>query len=259
MAYQNIKAVKISSTAPPQSKLCYTDDVLLLCNARIDELATIKRCIERYCEWSGKEISLEKSGVFPSKGVSWQYLNQVRSRWGLKKLSQNTKYLGVPLFLSENRSKDLAHIKERMENRLSGWESKNLSSARRATLIKSIAQAIPTYVMSTIQCPKSLCDKMDAAVRRFWWRPQAEGSHFFSPLAWSSVCWPQKDGGLGFRMFWDFNQAFLSKLAWWILTSKECPCIKLLSKIQGESLRGNWLCHSSAGNSSPVLEKYRGN
>lgn len=131
----NLKGVKISSTAPPLFKLCYADDVLFLCNARIDELATFKRCIERYCEWSGQEISLEKSGVFPSKGVSWQFLNQVRSRWGLKKLSQNIKYLGVPLFLSNNRSKDLAHIIERMENRLSGRKSKNLSSAGRATLI----------------------------------------------------------------------------------------------------------------------------
>ena len=72
----NLEGVKISSTAPPLLKLCYVDDVLLLCNARIDELATVKRCIERYCEWSSQEISLEKSRVFPSKGVSWQFLNQ---------------------------------------------------------------------------------------------------------------------------------------------------------------------------------------
>ena len=52
-----------------------------------------------------------------------------------------------------------------MKNRLSGWKSKNLPWAVRATLIKSVAQVIPTYAMSTIQFPKSLCDKMDAVVR----------------------------------------------------------------------------------------------
>ena len=70
-----------------------------------------------------------------------------------------------------------------MENRLSGWKSKNLPWAGRATPMKSVAQTIPTYAMSTIQFPKSLCDKMDAAVRRFWGRLMAEGSHFFCPLA----------------------------------------------------------------------------
>ena len=99
-----------------------------------------------------------------------------------------------------------------MEYRLSGWKSKNLPWAGRAAVKKSVAHAIPTYAMSTIQFPKSLCDKMDAAVRRSWWRLMAKGSHFFCPLAWSSVCWPQKDGGLGFRFFWDFNQALLSPI-----------------------------------------------
>ena len=44
--------------------------------------------------------------------------------------------------------------KERLDSKLSGWKSKNLSWSGRATLIKSMAQAIPAYAMSTIQLPK---------------------------------------------------------------------------------------------------------
>ena len=58
-------------------------------------------------------------------------------------------------------------------------------------------------------------------------------------MAWSSLCKPKRDGGLGFRKFANFNLALLAKLAWWILTRKECLRIDLL--IAKYKVRGNWL------------------
>ncbi len=34
--------------------------------------------------------------------------------WGFKKLSNDVKYLGMPLFLSANKSKDFAFVKENL-------------------------------------------------------------------------------------------------------------------------------------------------
>ena len=123
---------------------------------------------------------------------------------------------------------DLNDIKERVENKLSSWKSKNLSWAGRATLIKSVAFAIPSYSMSVLQFPKGLCDQLDAIVRRFWWNPKSDKGTYSSPIAWDSLCWPLKEGGLGFRKFWEFNQALLAKLAWWLLEGRDCLCINLL-------------------------------
>jgi hypothetical protein len=83
----------------------------------------------------------------------------------------------------------------------------------RATLIKSVAQATPTYTMATFQLPKKLSESMDSLLKRFWWSPKKEEKHYLTPMAWSSLCWPIKEEGLGFRKFWDFNLAMLSKLA----------------------------------------------
>ena len=41
----NLRGVKVASSTPPISKLCYADDVLLFCSARMDELIALTRCL----------------------------------------------------------------------------------------------------------------------------------------------------------------------------------------------------------------------
>ena len=194
----------------------------------MSELSSLKNCLEKYCSWLGQKVNVKKFGIFPSKGVSQQFLKQIKSCSGLNRFPPNTKYLGVPLFFTSSRCKDLQPMKEKLENKLSGWKSKNLSWIGRGTLIKSVAQTIPTYHMSTIQFPKALCEQLDAVIKWFRWNPKSREGHYLTPMAWSSLCWPQKEGGLGFRKAWDFNQALVSKLAWWTLLEKNCLCVILL-------------------------------
>ena len=101
---KSIPPVKVACTTLAISKLCYADNVILFCKAKISELASLKMCLEKYCSWSSQLINVEKSSVFPSKGVSSQFLNQTKCWWGLSSLPQCTTYLGVPLFLSKSRS-----------------------------------------------------------------------------------------------------------------------------------------------------------
>ena len=60
--------VKIGNTAPPISKLCYVDDIILICRARADEVRSLMNCLDTYCAWSSQSICLENSRVFYSKG-----------------------------------------------------------------------------------------------------------------------------------------------------------------------------------------------
>nr|POE94160.1 hva22-like protein a [Quercus suber] len=70
VSQKRLSGVKVSNTAPPISKLCYADDIILFCKAKSVEIAILKSCLEKFCSWSGQLISVEKSGCFPSKGMS---------------------------------------------------------------------------------------------------------------------------------------------------------------------------------------------
>jgi hypothetical protein len=162
------------------------------------------------------------------KGVHRQFLHQLRKRWGFSKLSEGTKYLGIPLFFSCNKSKDLGYVKECLEAQISGWKSKSLSWIGQAIVIKSVALSTPIYAMCTLKFPKKLNEEMDALIRKFWWSPKHDGNRFFTPLAWSNLCRPLSEGGLRFRSFERFNEAMIAKLAWWVLSGRDSFCVKVL-------------------------------
>jgi hypothetical protein len=92
----------------------------------------------------------------------------------MKSLPKDTSYLGAPLFTTRNRSKDFKFLHEKVEARLLRWRSKCLSCAGHSTMIKSVAQAFPTYTLSTFEVPAKTCDKLDSIARRFWWNSKKE-------------------------------------------------------------------------------------
>ncbi len=224
----SIKGVTLAPNAPIISKLSYADDVILFCGARISEVARLMECVDKFCGWSGLIVNRDKFGIFTSKGVHPQFIRQIMSQWGFKLLPKDSKYLGLPLFLSANKSKDLAFIKEKLEARVCGWKGKCLSWMGRATLIKPVAQATPIYGMSAFKFLKKLCVDLDAICRKFWWSPTNEGNKFYTPMAWANLCKPLCEGGLGFRLFESFNETMIAKLAWWVLSNRDSFCIRVL-------------------------------
>jgi len=102
---------------------------------------------------------------------------------------------------------------DRIWSKLKGRKERSLSFEGKWVLIRAIAQAIPTYIMSWFLLPKGLCEKIERAVCSFWWG---------STNSKRKIHWINKDklliskheGDMGFKILRDFNIAMLAKQAW---------------------------------------------
>lgn len=165
----NLHGIKIAISGPTVSHLMYADDLLIMCRANRYEVAVVKRCFDNYCSWSRQEANLQKSNIlFPKNCNRTKKKKEILEATVFKEMGNNAVYLGNYLVFSRNRLKEFKFLKERVHQRLEGWNQQLLSKAKKATLIKTMIQAIPIYSMSTFNIPLGTCRTLDSMVKCFW-------------------------------------------------------------------------------------------
>lgn len=113
---------------------------------------------------------------------------------------------------------------------MQGWIEKCLAAAGKEVLIKSTAQAIPTYSMSCFLLPRGLCQQIDAMLRKFWWGSK-NGEWKAAWVLWEVLTMPKYMGGLGFRDTQLFNLAMLAKQSWRIIQDPRSLSARLLKAV----------------------------
>lgn len=62
--------------------------------------------------------------------------------------SANSTYLGLPNMLGRNKSAVLGYLTDKACAQINSWDGKFISRSGKELLIKSVAQALPTYAMN---------------------------------------------------------------------------------------------------------------
>src|SRR4051812_37045285 len=95
-------------------------------------------------------------------------------------------------------------VHEILRKRLIDWSEQYTSSGKKEILIKSVAQAIPAYVMSVFKLPISVCDELTCMMCQYWWGVE-KGKNKMAWMSWDKMRLAKTMGGMGFRVMRVFN------------------------------------------------------
>ena len=89
-------------------------------------------------------------------------------------------------------------------------ENKFLSAAGKKIMLKSVALAMPTYIMSCFKVPSRLCKEISSLMSNYWWG-DASGKNKVHWCSWRKITQNKEMRGLGFKDLEAFNTALLGK------------------------------------------------
>jgi hypothetical protein len=225
-----LDGLKVATSAPAVNHLLFADDSLLFFKASSEGAREIKSVLNVYCNASGQRINMDKSSIFFSKGCPEVIRGMIKGELQVAKETLNEKYLGMPSDVGISKSGAFKYLRDKVWKKVLGWLEQLLSVGGKEILIKSVAQAVPTFSMSCFKLPKGLCEHINSMLRKFWWGCK-EGQRRTSWVAWEQMTQPKSVGGLGFRDIELFNLALLARQGWRILQVPESLSARVLKAV----------------------------
>ncbi|XP_050207543.1 uncharacterized protein LOC126656959 [Mercurialis annua] len=105
--------------------------------------------------------------MFFNAGVGLESQAALEEILGFRKVNSFKRYLGMPTMVGRSKKPIFAFLRDRLHKIILGWKERFLSKAGREVLINSIAQSIPTYIMSCFALPISFCNEMRSIISKF--------------------------------------------------------------------------------------------
>ncbi|KAK4384226.1 putative ribonuclease H protein [Sesamum angolense] len=133
--------------------------------------------------------------------------------------SPSLRYLGLPLLASRLSISDCKPLLLKIDSRIKGWESIQLSFAGRLQLIKSVLMSLNVYWAMAFILPKGVIREVEKKMRTFLWKGNSAVG--YPKVAWSVVCKPIEEGGQGIRDILALNKALMSRHLWNVIQNNQ--------------------------------------
>jgi len=158
-----MKELTICRNAPGVSHLLFAEDTLLFFRATTDQAEEVKEVLVTYGKCTGQQINPAKCSIMFSDKCPSAMQDQVKAILQVERIVFDAKYLRLPTPNGRMKGDRFQHLKDSLKD----YSEKTLSSAAKEILIKSVAQALLTYIMSVFKLPLGLCDDLIAIIRSF--------------------------------------------------------------------------------------------
>ncbi|XP_075665344.1 uncharacterized protein LOC142635008 [Castanea sativa] len=222
------KKIKASCNGLGFSHMFFADDLLLFAKTDESSIEAIVEVLDKFCQLTGLKISKAKSKILFSPNVATEKRREIVNQTGISETHNLGKYLGFPIIHNGRRRNEFQFVVERVQNKLVGWKSKCLSSARRLVLIKAAVSSIPEYNMQCNKLPTKTCEDVNKLTRDFLWGSTAEKKKLHL-VGLNKVANPIDMRGLGIFEMKARNSAILAKLCWRIASSPDLPLAQMLT------------------------------
>jgi len=141
-----LQAISICRQAPRISHLLFADDTMLMFRANGEQARKIKEVLKMYESSTSQLINPEKCLIMFGAACPQDAMDCVCGELQVQNVAGEAKYPGLP---PEGRMKRgrFQTLRHRFGKRMNDWSERHISEARKEVLIKSVAQALPTYIM----------------------------------------------------------------------------------------------------------------
>ncbi|KAK6796557.1 hypothetical protein RDI58_004258 [Solanum bulbocastanum] len=216
-----LKGFKISNRVGCEleiTHLQYADDTLIFCDANKEQLRMLRVIFILFEAVSGLHINWNKSFLYPVNVVP--DLSSLAGTLGGRIGDLPTTYLGMPLGANSRSLGIWNGVIEKCERRLVNWKSQYLSLGGRLTLINSVLDSMPNYVMSLFPIPNGVIGRLNALRRNFLWEGNSKTKKFHL-VKWAALIGNKQVGGLGVRNLKTQNQCLLMKWLWRLASNEQ--------------------------------------
>ncbi|GJX19512.1 hypothetical protein Tco_0222189 [Tanacetum coccineum] len=194
---RHIHGVKVSRGASEVSHLFFTDDSIFFTRASVDKCTRLHNILGMYCRSSGQVINFEKSETFFSPNVESRMRRDIISKLDVREAPQQTAYLRLPSIIGRKKKCVFQAIIHKVRKKIAGWKERNLSIGGKEVMLKSVAQAMPMYVMNIFLLLDESINEIHRAFNCYWWG-NGNKDNLIRWASWESMCISKSKGGMGY-------------------------------------------------------------
>ncbi|KAL5542393.1 hypothetical protein UlMin_010103 [Ulmus minor] len=207
------------------SHLLFADDSFIFMDANEEDAKVLCDVLKFYGDASGQLVNFDKSEVCFGKHVPNCIRNEVADFLQVNQVDCHEKYLGLPTFADQCKKDLFLFIKNRVWDKLGGWNGTGFSAAGKEILLKAVVQAIPTHAMACFKLSQQLVSDLHKLIADYWWGSK-KGKSKMHWSKWNVMCNGKERGGMGFRDLGCFNQALLAKQGWRLIRNPDSLIIE---------------------------------